>query len=245
MKKGFILLFFSIIIANVSWAGDTLKYGRYLYSEKYFHFIAGSDTQNRNAFVFCVNAPGKIAALTFDDGPSHLTPALLKVLREQKCPATFFLLAEKLTKKQAAWYYDTLFTLGIHGYTHVRINETSLDTINIEFEKAVKRFKSLYIPPVYYRPTFGGFNDEIVEQMDKYQLKGILWNIDSYDWNGYTGDSLVNRVVGNVTPGSIILFHEKTPPWDIVSVIKELRTAGYRIVSLEELLKYPANRPEW
>lgn len=245
LKSIILLSSLNLIISTHSIASDTLRYGRFLYSDKYINFIANSDTSDRNAFVFCVNTTDSIVALTFDDGPSYLTPPLLKVLREQKCPATFFLLAQKVNKKTAAWYYDTLFTLGIHGHTHIRINETSLDTVKMEFQQAVKRFKNLYIPPVYYRPTFGGFNDTIVYQMKQYNLKGVLWNIDSYDWNGYTGDSLVNRIVPNTTPGSIILFHEKTNPADIEAVIKELRAVGYRIVGLEELLKYPVVRPEW
>jgi hypothetical protein len=46
------------------------------------------------------------------------------------------------------------------------------------------------------------------DALEDNDLIGILWSLDSLDWNELSGDRLVERVVSNVEFGDIFLFPE-------------------------------------
>jgi len=201
------------------------------------------DSSVKNAFVFCVNTTDSIVVLTFDDGPLAMTKNITDTLKQYKCPAAFFVITKNISEKNVSYYLDTLFTLSIHGYTHSNYTKLSYN----EVEKEIKGSKDILlengITPKYFRPPYGAFDCKTVKIMQDYQLKGILWNIDSYDWNGYAGEKLVDRVLKYTVPGSIVLFHERIHTEDLKKIIIGLRSMGYRMVSLDELLQYPACPP--
>lgn len=63
---------------------------------------------------------GKVAYLTFDDGPSKYTPQILDILRENDIKATFFITGwcidgkEHILKQVA----DEGHTIALHSYSH-------------------------------------------------------------------------------------------------------------------------------
>ncbi|HEB3533691.1 TPA: polysaccharide deacetylase family protein [Burkholderia cenocepacia] len=60
--------------------------------------------------------------LSFDDGPGHSTPALLEVLRDASCSATFFVLGQHLadTLDVATRIVLEGHRLGNHTYSHAK-----------------------------------------------------------------------------------------------------------------------------
>ena len=99
-------------------------------------------------------------ALTFDDGPSRYSEALLDGLKERKVQATFFLLGvnmegnEEIVKRME----EEGHLLGNHTYHHVQLNKVSgreaaseiLTTNNRIFEAAEN------IPSISARLTASG-----------------------------------------------------------------------------------------
>jgi peptidoglycan/xylan/chitin deacetylase (PgdA/CDA1 family) len=67
----------------------------------------------------------KILALTFDDGPSDLTPDVVRVLSRYGVPATFFVLGEKAASMPeiVRSVADAGHGVGIHGWTHTALTE--------------------------------------------------------------------------------------------------------------------------
>ena len=67
----------------------------------------------------------KILALTFDDGPSDLTPDVVRVLSRYGVPATFFVLGEKMASMPeiVRSVADAGHGIGIHGWTHTAFTE--------------------------------------------------------------------------------------------------------------------------
>ena len=62
--------------------------------------------------------------------------------------------------------------------------------------------------------------------------------LDSLDWKGIDAQQITNRVMKNVVPGSIILFHnaaEHTPE-ALPGIIEQLLAQGYKIVPVSQLL---------
>lgn len=233
---GLLLAFLGLVVNGQQ---DSIHVEGFCISDKYASFLFDSDSLIKSLFTFCVETEDSIVAITFDDGPGYNNKQLTTILKNQDCPATFFLITEKLTETVLPSYINPLFSLGIHGFEHVRLTETSQDTLERELRESVRRFESLHLPVKYYRPAYGAFNSEVIYEMEKYNLNGILWNVDSYDWLGLEGEELLVRIMECVRPGSILMFHEKTKIEDILKVIITLREKGYRIVSMDELLKYP------
>ena len=58
-----------------------------------------------------------VVYLTFDDGPSNSTPALLEVLKEEGVPATFFIMEDDFPELLKQIYEDG-HTLGVHTHSH-------------------------------------------------------------------------------------------------------------------------------
>jgi peptidoglycan/xylan/chitin deacetylase (PgdA/CDA1 family) len=68
------------------------------------------------------SSPAKVAYLTFDDGPTSVTPHLLDVLKENNVKATFFITFMSLdTAQKRAWLkqeVDDGYTIGVHSWSH-------------------------------------------------------------------------------------------------------------------------------
>lgn len=68
--------------------------------------------------IYAGNSDKRIAYLTFDDGPSNQTPALLSLLAEQKIPATFFVLGKPERAEQYKSALEQGHILQNHTYSH-------------------------------------------------------------------------------------------------------------------------------
>jgi peptidoglycan/xylan/chitin deacetylase (PgdA/CDA1 family) len=66
----------------------------------------------------------------------------------------------------------------------------------------------------------------------------IQWDVDSLDWKNPTPSQIANRVLTQVKPGSIILFHNGAlnTPTALPTVIKSLQEKGYQIVPVSQLI---------
>ena len=74
------------------------------------------------------------------------------------------------------------------------------------------------------------------------------WTVDSLGWKGTSGgmsvDAVHDRVLAAARPGAIVLMHVGANPTDgttldadaLPAVIRDLRAAGYRFVTLEAAL---------
>ena len=60
----------------------------------------------------------------------------------------------------------------------------------------------------YFRPPYGIINQNMMSIIENFNLKGILWSIDSEDWNLNNMNEIILKSTKNIGPGSIILFHD-------------------------------------
>ena len=68
-----------------------------------------------------------LVALTYDDGPSKWTPALLDVLAEAGASATFFVLGSQIEGREDVLRraVEEGHELGLHGWDHARADSMS------------------------------------------------------------------------------------------------------------------------
>ena len=69
-------------------------------------------------------------------------------------------------------------------------------------------------------------------------MEPIQWNVDSLDWKEITAPEITQRVMKNVVPGSIILFHNAAihTPEALPGIIEALQKDGYTLCTVSELV---------
>ena len=108
----------------------------------------------------------------------------------------------------------------------------------------MKIFNSYHIKVKYFRPAYGIIDEYIIDILEKKNLKGVIWSIDSQDWNSYSGEKLVNNIIENLKGGDIILFHDNISLIDLKSVIDAIHRKGYEIVSIDRIMSFERDFPK-
>jgi peptidoglycan/xylan/chitin deacetylase (PgdA/CDA1 family) len=156
------------------------------------------------------NQGRKAVALSFDDGPSPATPALLEILAQYSAPATFFqvgTLAERhpdITRAVLAAGHE----IGNHSHTHPNFAWKSPAFIQNEFARAQQAIEDTTGQrPTLLRAPYGvrwfGFRP----MQQSLGLTGVMWSIIARDWT-LPAHAVVTRIASRVTDGDIICLHD-------------------------------------
>ena len=191
-------------------------------------------------------------ALTFDDGPDEVfTPQILDVLRRHGVKATFFLLGENMLKypELTQQIANEGHIIGNHTFSHPKLTEIGDERYHKEIEDAEDLIKLLVgYKPRYFRPTYGAINESQVAWASRRGMMVVQWSIDTDDWRGKSASEVMNTVMKNLLPGSIILQHnaDGVPLQGSVDaldgMIDALHKAGAGLVTLEEMFGLSRNR---
>ena len=186
-----------------------------------------------------VSLDDKVVALTFDDGPSKYTNKILDVLKKYDACGTFFLIGNKVD-----FYGDVLkrmllegSEIGNHSYDHKLLTRLSKADFQKEISKTQDAIKKVTgFTPTLFRPTYGGYTNILKSYTD---LKFVLWDVDSRDWQVKTKDKIIKNILPNVKSGSIILMHDNHEYSlnALEDVLKNLKSQGYKFVTVSELLE--------
>lgn len=193
----------------------------------------------------------KTAYLTFDDGPSKNTEAILRVLKDNNIKATFFVMpdeseecARRLRAIAAAGH-----TIGIHSYTH---NYLTIYENEKAFEKDFAQAYDIIVGAVNQKPWLYRFPGGSVNQYNRHcrdEIKAALgergfvyfdWNVDSNDWRGLTAEELCQKVTVDAKrfPSPTILMHDTDIRGNTVAalenVIKCLKESGYKFAPITQ-----------
>ena len=197
----------------------------------------------------------KRVAITFDDGPDpQWTPKILDVLKAKQAPATFFLIglqAEKfggLTKR----IYEEGHEIGNHTFTHPDISGISKRYMQVELNLTERFFAGMVgIKPLLFRPPYSidqePDTDDEVRPLQIAQDMGYITvgdKIDPDDWREDprpSPEDITKSVMDQLNRGNVILLHDgggnrSNTVAALPMIIDELRSHGYQIVSVAELL---------
>jgi peptidoglycan/xylan/chitin deacetylase (PgdA/CDA1 family) len=174
--------------------------------------------------------------LTFDDyGTESQVTELLSVLRRDKVRAMFFLQGDwadanpDLVKAIA----KSGHVIGNHTYSHKNMIALSNEEIRSEIVRGVKS--------TWLRPPQGKYNSRIRNIARGLGFRICYWSTDSDDWQGVSGDYISRKVLSEIGPGSVILFHMHADNTIKVlpSLIEAIRSRGYELTSPKEPLWGP------
>jgi peptidoglycan/xylan/chitin deacetylase (PgdA/CDA1 family) len=138
--------------------------------------------------------------------------------------------------------YDEWHMIGNHTWDHTNLLWLSTREVSTEIQKTQKMIKRItWYTPIIARPPYGAQNGKILQILGKYHLASLQWSLDSNDWEIHSGEALIQRIMDNTHPGSIILMHDTmTGTIQTMSeIIDTLQDSGYTIVTVAELLWGP------
>ena len=151
--------------------------------------------------------------LTFDDGPSPTTPALLDALKRNHLRATMF-----NQGNHAEQYPDLVkaevqagMWIGNHTFTHPHLPQLGEPGTFEEIASTQWVLRDLTgKEPTLFRPPYGETNDQVRADLQRIGLLEVLWTVDSRDWAGATPEEIA-AAAGRLQPGGIILMHDWPP----------------------------------
>uniref|UniRef100_A0AAU1LL29 Polysaccharide deacetylase family protein n=1 Tax=Streptomyces sp. NBC_00148 TaxID=2903626 RepID=A0AAU1LL29_9ACTN len=167
---------------------------------------AAVDTTPSHAAAACNGYVG----LTFDDGPSGSTPALLNALKQNGLRATMFNQGQYAAADPAKVraQVDAGMWVGNHSYTHPHLTQQSQAQIDSELSRTQQAIAAGGGgTPKLFRPPYGETNATVQAAAARYGLTQIIWDVDSQDWNNASTDAIV-QANARLTNGQIILMHD-------------------------------------
>lgn len=196
--------------------------------------------------IYKVKTEEKVISLTFDINWAEKDELdnILNVLDKYNVKATFFIMGGWINysednKNKFVRIYERGHEIGNHSYIHPMFTKISEDKIKEEIEKTEKAFMdTVGINSKLFRFPSGDYNEKACKYIDGLGYQSIQWDVDSVDWKETGAEYEYNRVMDNVTNGSIVLFHNnaKYTPQNLDKIINKLKEEGYKFVTVGELI---------
>ena len=201
----------------------------------------------------------KRAFLTFDDGPSSVTPRILDTLKQENVKATFFVLGSNVKARPeiVKRMYDEGHFIANHGYSHVYSQiyssaQAVLDeynSCNEEVRKAIG--ESEYSSHLFRFPggIVGGPYADLKQQANDLLMQNDIVHVD---WNALNGDAETNDLsvdfeiqrLNETTENknSIVILMHDSPLKSVTAdalpqIIDTLRNQGYEFKNFYEIIK--------
>lgn len=181
-------------------------------------------------------------ALTFDDGPSEDTPALLDLLKSEGVKATFFLIGGQIekypevVKRIAAEGHQ----LGNHTYSHPNLMICGPERTRRELERVQQQIQELTgQKPTFWRPPFGFRAPWSQVVASKLGLRSALWTSNPRDFQDPGAEVIVQRTMAAMGKGVIVLLHDGLKKRGQTleatrELIRRLKEREIRLVRLDE-----------
>lgn len=176
-------------------------------------------------------------ALTYDDGPSDLTPGILDALDERRASATFFAMGEK-AKKFAATLQRMVgegHQAENHSWNHPALTKLTDAQVASQLRDTTAALEQASGQSVtMFRPPYGDYNARVLAIA---RMPAILWDVDTEDYKGIADDVLIERAVTQPRAGSIVLQHDihQNTGRTAGAICDGLLDRGFTIVTIEKL----------
>ncbi len=208
--------------------------GSLSYIEKYDGYYIGSDEDD------------KVIYLTFDAGYENGNVGrILDVMKQEQVSGAFFILGNLIERNP-----DLVQRMEEEGHlvcnhTDRHRNMTTFATKE-EFSEELKRLEQRYFDLTgksmapYYRPPEGTFDERTLKYASELGYKTVFWSFAYADWDNEKQPDpkeAKEKILSNIHNGAVLLLHptSETNAKILGDVILELKQAGYRFGTLDEL----------
>ncbi|MGH9557933.1 MAG: polysaccharide deacetylase family protein [Bryobacteraceae bacterium] len=149
-------------------------------------------------------------ALTFDDGPSESTPALLEILAAYRVHATFFMCGKNVRRcgSIAREVASAGHEIGNHSDSHPRLDFHSPEFIYRELALAQESIHRIAGPnPRLFRPPYGVRWFGLREAQRRLNLLGVMWTAIGRDWK-WPAPRVAKLLMDRPSNGAIFCLHD-------------------------------------
>ncbi len=183
-------------------------------------------------------------ALTFDDGPSSFTPAVVAVLRRLHVPATFFQTGYSITAYPQFARLELEVGLGIgdHTLTHPFLAALAPGAQQGQILGAARQIHAYGAPyPRLFRPPYESFDAATLSASEAAHMLMVLWSVDTRDFSRPGVRAIVAAALAGAGPGAIVLMHDGGGPRAqtvaaLPGIIRGLRRRHLRPVTVGRLM---------
>lgn len=198
-------------------------------------FLGPSAVPAGREWVDCRLVP--CLALTYDDGPSSLTPILLDHLVDARAAATFYVLGRYASRNPETIERAARegHELGGHTWSHPDLTRLTDEEIRSQLDRTQGLLQRLSGQPVTtFRPPYGSFDRRVLAAADR---PAIIWTVDTRDWAGPSDEVLRQRAIDEPRPGGIVLFHDTNERTVRLApeIIAALHDRGFTLVTVTQL----------
>jgi peptidoglycan/xylan/chitin deacetylase (PgdA/CDA1 family) len=186
-------------------------------------------------------------ALTFDDGPSESTPALLDLLSEYTVKATFFMCGQNVRRlKEIAQEVSAAgHEIGNHTDSHPALYFKSPEFIYHELALAQESISQITKPKLFRAP-YGVRWPGLRSAQARLNLTGVMWTAIGNDWM-WPASRISQLLLRKAENGAIFCLHDgrelRCAP-DIRATLEALKIVlpilkerGFRLETVSEILR--------
>ncbi|HHT91410.1 MAG: polysaccharide deacetylase family protein [Bacillota bacterium] len=182
----------------------------------------------------------RVALMVNVDWGDEYIPGMLDVFRHYGVSATWFPTGRwtQTSRDLARTISQAGHEIGNHGGWHGEASKMSRS----ETARLIQEGEDLILEatgqrPTVFAPPSGDFNQQTVSVAAELGYKTVLWTVDTVDWQRPAPTVIIDRVIGKVKNGALVLMHPTKPTLEALPVILDhLANMGYQCVTVTELL---------
>jgi polysaccharide deacetylase family sporulation protein PdaB len=204
--------------------------------------VVGAAATDRILPIYSVQTEEKVCALSFDAAwGNEDTQQLIDILGEYGVKATFFVVGDWVDKypESVKALSDAGHDVMNHSNDHAHFSQLTTSQIVENVTECSQKIEAITgTAPILFRCPYGEYDDHVISALNGMGVYTVQWDVDSLDWKGISASEITNRVLSNVSPGSIVLFHNaaENTPEALPGIIQSLLDDGYTIVPVSEMI---------
>lgn len=212
------------------------------YEEYLTHIYTPLDGELDNVYLYDKE---KKCYLTFDDGPSEITPQILDVLKQYKVKATFFVkgLNAAVYPQTVKMIYDAGHSIGNHTYSHDYNSvyaetkegfQNEVTACRDAIDKAIgKKYDNLLFR---FPGGYTSLTNETTKKLYRDSLKELGYKY--IDWSCLTGDSNMENPTEDYIMETLRYSITNTRTGDIVVLLHDSATKQITADTLPKVIEY-------
>lgn len=181
--------------------------------------------------------------LSFDDGPTYVTPKILETLKQNCVKATFFMVGDRINENPqiAREVLAQGHSIGLHSMSHLSMQSLNDAQQIADFEQNKAASEAAFGTNIahFYRFPFLQDTQNLTNYLNQNNFNVISTDTIAYDWEENADIKSVHKKIfaqlDMHNNSGIILLHDnrELAANALPSLLKSLKKMGYKIVKLE------------
>lgn len=165
---------------------------------------------------------------------------ILATLKRHQVSTSFFLEGNwvKNNPDLAKMIVSAGHEVGNHSYSHPKMENLSAAQTREQLLKTNEVIEAATgVKCVLFAPPSGGYRDETVKIAAEFNMKTIMWTVDTIDWQKPTPEVLINRVMKKIDNGAMVLMHPtESTAKSLDRLITQMKEKDLKIGTVTELM---------